>query len=244
LILQQSLLPGVLPEIPGVELAVRYWPAGQGAVVGGDFYDVFELDAPARWAIMIGDVCGTGPSAAAVTGLARHTARDAAWHGDPPAAVLGAVHRAVLRSGQGTFVTAVLGELDLGAGAPQLTVAVAGHPLPLLVRDGEVSAIGRPGTLLGLVEEPRVSTSVIELAAGDMVVLYTDGATDMPPPLTIATDEFVALVARCARDAAGSAALMVAALEDAFDAIQPFDQRNDDVAAIVMRLDVDSHRAP
>jgi serine phosphatase RsbU (regulator of sigma subunit) len=239
LILQQSLLPAALPDIPGLELAVRYWPAGEGAVVGGDFYDVFALDGPDRWAIMIGDVCGTGPRAAALTGLARHTARDAAWHGDRPDEVLRAVHRAVQRSETPTFVTAIFGEVDLSGSAPRLTIAVGGHPLPLLGRDRTVSAIGSHGTLLGLVDEPHVSTSVHDLVAGDVVVLYTDGATDMHPPRTLAPAEFENLVARCVLDA-GSANAIADVLGDAFDAIQPFDRRDDDVAAIILRLTTSS----
>ena len=81
--LQTSLLPDELPVIPGVDLAVRYWAAGEGVVTGGDFYDVLDLGAD-RWGVVIGDVCGTGPAAAAVTGLARHTIASAAWHGDSP----------------------------------------------------------------------------------------------------------------------------------------------------------------
>ena len=73
--LQHSLLPAALPTIPGIEVAVRYWPAGEANDVGGDFYDVFALDPPGQWAVVIGDVCGTGPAAAALTGLARHSIR-------------------------------------------------------------------------------------------------------------------------------------------------------------------------
>ena len=75
--LQASLLPKLLPEIPGLEVAVRYWAAGEGTTVGGDFYDVFEIDGGERWAAVIGDVCGTGPVAASLTGLAvsHHTSR-------------------------------------------------------------------------------------------------------------------------------------------------------------------------
>jgi PAS domain S-box-containing protein len=236
-ILQRSLLPAELPTLPGVELAMRYWPAGEGAVVGGDFYDVFATDRPEHWAIVIGDVCGTGPEAASLTGLARHTVRDAAWHGDAPGEVLLAVHRALQRSGSCTFLTAIYGELDLAHDTARLTIAVGGHPLPLLIREGRVSAIGEPGTLLGLVNSPNVRSTSHELIPGDMLVLYTDGATDMRPPLGIAPDEFEALVAACARDAGPRATVMADLLGDAFDAIQPFDRRDDDVAAMVLRLE-------
>ena len=97
--LQRSLLPATLPDMPGLDTAVRYWPHGEGSEVGGDFYDIFALEEPGQFAIVLGDVCGTGPAAAALTGLARHTIRDSAWHGDPPATVLAALNRAVRRSG-------------------------------------------------------------------------------------------------------------------------------------------------
>ena len=79
--LQASLLPAALPDIPGFEVAVRYWPAGEANEVGGDFYDVFSLPSSGQWGIVIGDVCGTGAAAAALTGLARHSIHDSAWHG-------------------------------------------------------------------------------------------------------------------------------------------------------------------
>lgn len=235
-ILQRSLLPADLPVLPGVELAMRYWPAGEGAVVGGDFYDVFATDQPGHWGIVIGDVCGTGPQAASLTGLARHTARDAAWHGDAPCEVLRSIHRALQRSGAATFLTAIYGDLDLTDDTPRLTIAVGGHPLPLLIRAGSVLPIGEHGTLLGLVDDPHVRSTTHELFPGDMLVLYTDGATDMKPPLGIAPDEFEAMVAACARDAGHRATIMADLLGDAFDAVQPFDQRDDDVAAMVLRL--------
>ena len=127
--LQRSLLPAALPEIPAVEIAVRYWPAGEANEVGGDFYDVFPL-GPDRWAIVVGDVCGTGPAAAALTGLARHTIRDSAWHDDSPVGVLGALDRAVRNSATGSFLTAVYATLDTSGDRPELTVTSGGHPLP------------------------------------------------------------------------------------------------------------------
>ena len=75
--LQQSLLPVELPEIPGIETAARFRPTGEGNEVGGDFYDVFET-GDRGWTVVMGDVCGKGPDAAAVTALARYTLRAAA----------------------------------------------------------------------------------------------------------------------------------------------------------------------
>lgn len=235
-ILQRSLLPTSLPDVPGVEIALRYWPAGEGAVVGGDFYDVFEVGTDGTWAFMIGDVCGTGPHAASLTGLARHTARDAAWHGDAPCEVLAAVHRALRRAGHTTFLTAVFGLVEPTADAAQLTIAVGGHPLPLLVRDAEVTPIGEHGTLLGLVADLRLTPTTHRLLADDTIVLYTDGATDMRPPLTVRPDDFSDLVGACCRDAAPQATAIADLIGDAFDAIHPFEQRDDDVALMVLRF--------
>jgi serine phosphatase RsbU (regulator of sigma subunit)/anti-sigma regulatory factor (Ser/Thr protein kinase) len=116
--LQHSLLPPELPDIPGVELAAEYEAAGEANEVGGDFYDVFPVDAPeggaARWRFAIGDVSGTGPEAAAVTGLARHTLRILAAEGHPVAAVVERLNRLILREGtRGRFITLLHGEISV-----------------------------------------------------------------------------------------------------------------------------------
>ena len=80
--LQESLLPPELPEVPGAEVAARFHPAGEATEVGGDFYDVF--DTSHGWGIVMGDVCGKGADAAAVTALARYTLQDARRAGDLP----------------------------------------------------------------------------------------------------------------------------------------------------------------
>lgn len=127
--LQRSLLPPSLPDMPGIDTAVRYWPHGKASEVGGDFYDLFALEDAGRFALVLGDVCRTGPAAAALTGLARHTIRDSAWHGDAPADVLAALNRAVRRSGDGTFLTGLYATIDTTRDAVRLTVAYGGHPL-------------------------------------------------------------------------------------------------------------------
>ncbi len=137
--LQRSLLPTSLPDVPGLQTAVRYWPHGEGSEVGGDFYDLFALEEAGQFALVLGDVCGTGPAAAALTGLARHTIRDSAWHGDGPADVLAALNRAVRRSGNETFLTCVYATIDTTGEAIELTVAYGGHPLAIHVGpDGPV----------------------------------------------------------------------------------------------------------
>src|SRR5262249_47270933 len=114
--LQASLLPPGLPQVPGFEIAAEYVPGGDGVEVGGDFYDLFE-SGPGRWTLLIGDVCGKGPPAATLTGVARHTARAAAANDDGPAGVLESVNTALLQTdsgGQLRFCTAVAGLLEPG----------------------------------------------------------------------------------------------------------------------------------
>ena len=109
--LQASLLPRALPSVPGLDLAGRLEAGAKGVEVGGDFYDAFALGEGA-WGIAIGDVCGKGVDAAALTALARHTMRAAAHAHDSPAAVLEALNRAVLdESRAGQFLTAIFARL-------------------------------------------------------------------------------------------------------------------------------------
>jgi GAF domain-containing protein len=91
--LQRTLLPPTLPDIPYAEIAAVYHPAGEGSEIGGDFYDAFET-GDGTWTIAIGDVCGKGAAAAAITGLARHTLRAAAFREPSPRAVLERLNRA------------------------------------------------------------------------------------------------------------------------------------------------------
>jgi len=133
--LQASLLPPLLPTVPGFEVAAEYVAGGDGVEVGGDFYDVFET-GPGRWTVMIGDVCGKGAPAATLTGVARHTARAAAIRDDRPVAVLESVNTALLGTetgGQLRFCTAVVALLEPGAPS-MLALARAGHPPPLVRR--------------------------------------------------------------------------------------------------------------
>jgi PAS domain S-box-containing protein len=155
--LQRSLLPDELPELPGVDTAVRYWPHGTASEVGGDFYDVFALDEPGRFAVVLGDVCGTGPAAAALTGLARHTIRDSAWHGDDHAEVLASLNRAVRRAATNSFLTCVYATLDTTGDDVGLVVANGGHPLAVHVGSDGAAELGAHGTLLGPVDSVDVT---------------------------------------------------------------------------------------
>ncbi|MDW3213121.1 MAG: SpoIIE family protein phosphatase [Ilumatobacteraceae bacterium] len=230
--LQRSLLPERLPDVPGIDIAVRYWAAGDATEVGGDFYDVFTLDQPGQFAIVLGDVCGTGPEAAALTGLARHTVRDSAWHDDPPGAVLRALNRAVRRSGTNTFLTCVYATLE--PGTKTMSVTCAGHPLPVHVSARGAEAVGRPGTLIGVRDEVAVHEVAVMLDEGDVVVLHTDGATDLPPPHGLDEPAWRTLVHDAVRSG-GTADDIAEHIQHALAEILPFESRHDDIALLVLK---------
>ena len=231
-VLQASLLPDALPDVPHFDVAVRYTSAGEGTEVGGDFYDIFPLTGQA-WGVAIGDVCGKGPAAAALTGLARHTIRASAWRGDDPRSVLARLNEAVYRSESGSFCTALFGVLT-----PQdrtFTAASGGHPLPVLVHpDGTAEDVGQPGMLLGAFPVARATLTQVELPAGATLVLYTDGVTDVPPPDELTPDRFREIVGRCAREA-HNADHMAELIDETLDAIRPASARSDDIALLILR---------
>jgi PAS domain S-box-containing protein len=177
--LQQSLLPGPLPAIEGIQLAARYRAAGRGVEVGGDFYDVFDAGNGAS-ALLIGDVCGKGPTAAALMGAARHTIRTAAIRDRRPSRVLSTLNTALYQQAADQwFCTVAYVRARRVDGGARLTICCGGHPLPAIVRaDGRVELAGRPGTLLGVFPDIEVADVSVDLHPGDSLVLYTDGVTD------------------------------------------------------------------
>jgi serine phosphatase RsbU (regulator of sigma subunit) len=179
--LQAGLLPPRLPSIPGVSVAARYLPAGEAMEVGGDFYDVFAA-GPDTWAVVVGDVCGKGAEAAAVTAMARYTLRTASLAGpSTPSGTLALLNAAMASERvPERFLTAVLAHLRLRPdGGGTLRVVAAGHPAPLVVRaDGRIEAIPAGGALLGIVTGVRWEETRVDLEPGDGVVLYTDGVTE------------------------------------------------------------------
>ena len=235
--LQRSLLPATLPVIPGIDVAVRYWPVGEANEVGGDFYDVFPL-APDRWAIVIGDVCGTGPEAAALTGLARHSIRESAWHGDNPADVLRSLDRAVKNSASGSFLTAIYATLDTTGQRPTLSVTSGGHPFPIHV-DGDATTaveVGIPGTLLGMLDNVQFTTETRHLDPGDVIVFHTDGATDVHPPHDLDRAAYLELV-RQAIQRGATAEAIAEQVRDALETILTFSRRDDDIALLVLSVE-------
>ncbi len=234
--LQAALLPPALPDIPHVQAAVRYWPAGAAVEVGGDFYDIFRLNER-RWAVVIGDVCGTGPNGAAVTGIARHTIRAAARHGQDHNGVLDWLNDALLNSNRGLFCTACYATLDRESDEHwSLTNVSGGHPLPVLVRsDGRPDKIGRHGTLLGSFESIRHEPAQVSVEPGDTLIFFTDGVTDVPPPHGLTDAEVGKLFADAAQ--ANDAEQVADAIQQRLSERLPMEDRHDDVALVVLRFD-------
>lgn len=176
--IQQVLIPPRPPSIPGVDLAASYRPAGNGEEVGGDFYDVFQVGV--SWFVIIGDVRGKGAEAAVVTALVRHAVREAAARDSVPDSVLRAVNQMLVEDPEtDRFCTALLAKLTPTAAGWMATVAVAGHPLPVVVGvDGQIEVAGRPGTLLGVLRDVEVSAETVSLDNGQALLMYTDGVTE------------------------------------------------------------------
>jgi PAS domain S-box-containing protein len=179
LTLQQALLPESLPRIPGMELDALYTAAGELNEVGGDFYDVFDYGED-RWMLVIGDVCGKGPHAAAVTALARYTLRAAAMSGQSPTEMLAMLDRALRRGSEPSeLCTVCLVALDREPHGARATIALAGHPPPLLIgHDGKIEQVGRIGTLLGAIQPLKIQETEVALDEQDTLLLYTDGVID------------------------------------------------------------------
>ncbi|CAN5811147.1 hypothetical protein BH23ACT5_BH23ACT5_08350 [soil metagenome] len=196
--LQRSLLPVGLPGVDGCEMAVAYWSASETQAVGGDFFDVFPV-SPTRWGVLIGDVSGKGVKAAAMTGIARHTARAASRHGHSPSQVLTWVHDAFdsERETSDSYCSAVFGFLDRIGDSFEFDFSVGGHPLPVLARPGRPSEpVGRTGTVLGLIDKVTLHETTVTLAPGDTLLLYTDGVTDVPGDNAMDDEQLFAFIDR------------------------------------------------
>jgi serine phosphatase RsbU (regulator of sigma subunit) len=178
--LQESLLPPQLPDLPGLQLSARYRPAGDGAEVLGDFFDVFHTGRTSL-GVVLGDVAGKGVEAAKVTALAHYTIRAAASRTSDPAAILGQLNTALLtqRPDSERFLTAAYLAIHETRRGLAVTVCSAGHtPVLLRRRDGTLQPVGAHGLVLGLFEDTELTNTRIRLRPGDMLLLYTDGVTE------------------------------------------------------------------
>jgi PAS domain S-box-containing protein len=176
--LQTGLLPDAVPDIPGLALATLYRPAGEENWVGGDFYDAFAVTG--GWMVVVGDVAGRGPEAAALTALARHTLRTAATIAPDPLSALTHLNLELAARPETSLVTVGCALVTRGPDGDSMRarIACAGHPPALLVRGGEVQALGRFGPMLGAFRASTWDPVDVDLYDGDVLILYTDGVID------------------------------------------------------------------
>lgn len=235
--LQRSLLPPVPPEIPGLDVATCYQPALDGLAVGGDFYDLPRIGRN-TWALLLGDVCGKGAAAAAVTGLVRYSARAAATQSAGPAAVLRQVNEVLGRDQDGLddarFATMLFARLRPRVASLDITFALGGHPRPYVIRaDRSVELVGQHGTLLGVLAATKFANTKLTLTAGEAFVVVTDGVLEARhPDLGEFADQLPGLLARHSN---ATAAELAAAIEEAAIDWQDGPPR-DDIAIVVLRV--------
>ncbi|MGK4580903.1 SpoIIE family protein phosphatase [Kitasatospora sp. HPMI-4] len=232
---QRALLPPELPRIPGVEVEVFYQAAGEGNEVGGDFYDIFPI-RPGTYGFAIGDVCGTGPEAASVTGLARHSLRLLAREGLGAPQVLARLNAAILDEGaRSRFLTLLYGELTPRPdGSTALSLVCAGHPLPLRLRtDGQVEPAASPQPLLGVLEELELEAEELVLHPGEVLLCVTDGVTERREGSRMLGDDGLAQVlSGCTGLTAGAIAARVQRAVERFAPEPP----SDDMAILTLRV--------
>ena len=179
--LQRIILP--IPdapiELPGLKVALRYLPAGQESLVGGDWYHAAE-QRDGSVLLAVGDVAGHGTQAATTMAQLRHALRALAVTTTDPAELLGHLNRLTCdleRETPELAATAVIARYD--PARRQLTWAQAGHPPPLLSRDGRTAPLTRPsGTMLGVVEDASYACATLNLHVGDVLLIYTDGLVE------------------------------------------------------------------
>ncbi|HWS33632.1 MAG TPA: PP2C family protein-serine/threonine phosphatase [Actinoplanes sp.] len=176
--MQQHLLPTRLPAVDGLSVAAAYLVGDRILEVGGDFYDLVVCQDDSV-AALIGDVCGRGVDAAALTGMARHTLAALLQEGASPMRAMSRLNSRLRLDGSWRFVTAGVAHLAKRPDGVAVQWASAGHPAPVLVRHGgPVERATGGGTALGILAEPRIGSSEIVLAPGDTLIIFTDGLTE------------------------------------------------------------------
>ena len=230
--LQQTLIPPTPPAIPHLDVAARYRPAGDGSVVGGDFYDVFQVGD--EWVVTVGDVCGKGVEAAVVTALARHTLRAAAVQDRSPAAALRALNESLLASDSDRFCTVALLRLRHVENGWHATLALGGHPRPVHVSRGAATLVGTPGSLLGVLADAELSDLELSLAPGEALLVYTDGVPEGRANGTFyGTDRLLEVAALTASDADRLAGTVLADVLELQEGVA-----RDDIAIVALRVPV------
>ncbi|MGY0235939.1 PP2C family protein-serine/threonine phosphatase [Longispora urticae] len=234
--LGQSLVPSKLPTVVNLHSEAHFQPFSADNL-GGDFYDLFPIDDDGRWGVFLGDVCGKGTRAAAVTSLIRYTLRAVSIIEPDPARVLSHLHNTLGLDpdlDDHSYCTAVYATLQPHGPGWLLHVAAGGHPQPILIRsDGTAESIVVSGPAIGLlptVEPGSFTTSTVHLARADTVVFYTDGITDLRHHDQWLGTESLLDCLRGRRHTAGTA---VAALKDVVQAIGP---ARDDIAILALSV--------
>ncbi|GAB3960082.1 PP2C family protein-serine/threonine phosphatase [Streptomyces sparsus] len=236
--LQQSLLPPALPAVPGLESAAHYHTASSDHL-GGDFYDLFSL-GDGRFGFFLGDVCGKGPEAAAVTSLARYTLRAAAVHDCDPVVVLQTLNTVLnerYAGGDPRYCTAIFGVLEAiepGGDRFAVTLASGGHPPALVLRGaGTAAYLPTPGgVLVGVFPTADFTVARTELGPGDTLLLHTDGLTEARTESgRYGDDSLLALAEEMAPTDAGSLVEALAVLLDGFG-----DGLDDDTALLAVSV--------
>lgn len=234
--LRRGLVPAVLPRVPGLALARFFRPSG--SEVGGDFYDAFG-DPESFW-LVVGDVCGKGAEAAALTGFLRHTIAAYARERAHPAQVLAQVNASMLEQEfDGRFATVVLAHVvgrrpDAERGGDvEVTVALAGHPAALVTRaDGRVAELGAHGALLGVFEKPQIEEAATVLGPGDALALYTDGLVEAHAPArTVSAADMLARLRLAAPATAQGTVDALLELIDVDDGVR------DDIAILALQVE-------
>ena len=249
--LQEGLLPFHLPEVPGVEVGLRYVSAGE-VDVGGDFYDLFEArradqngssEPSSSWGVVIGDVVGKGAEAATVLAFARYTIRALATRESCPSTVLSGLNEAMLAQrherGDHKFCTVTYVKLETDEGnterGARITVSRGGHAPPFLLRtDGSIYRVGEPGRAIGVFDDVNLTEQEVSLAPGDALILYTDGVVEARSPdgLFFGEERLMALLRS---SVALDASTIASRIEEAVLNFQEQAPR-DDIAVLVLRV--------
>jgi sigma-B regulation protein RsbU (phosphoserine phosphatase) len=234
--LQQTLIPPATPTVPHLDVAAVYRPAGDGTEVGGDFYDIFQV-ADGDWVVSMGDVSGKGVAAAVVTALVRWTVRAGVVQHESPLAALRMVNDVLRQHDTERFATVALVRLTRIDGTWIALLGSGGHDLPILRKaDATLSAVGAPGSLLGVMAEPDLRDYPLVLERGDTLVLFTDGLPEGRRGKEFYGEERIAAIVGADHPSAGD--LAGALLADVLE----FQQGNsrDDIAIVAIRVPPDT----
>jgi sigma-B regulation protein RsbU (phosphoserine phosphatase) len=234
--LQASLMPPRPPQVPGMEVAARFIAGERGLKIGGDFFDVFRL-ATNDWGIIFGDACGKGADAASLAALTRWTLRATAVRQFRPSEVVTDLN-AVLRADSDDdshFCSVVFARLELDICGAWVTLASAGHPLPILVRSsGKIEARGFVDLPVGMFDAVYAVDDRVGLGPGDALVFYTDGVTEARDAAgeLFGEERLLDALGLCVGSSAEATASRIIQSAKAFSASDIVD----DVAVLVLRV--------